>query len=69
VCTAMSSTRIASSRAPVRSPARWQAVRAMAPGSLKAASSSAAVADELNGRPRKTLGWKTPAEVLDSQPG
>ena len=25
----------------------------------------AAVAEELNGRPRKTLGWKTPAQALD----
>ena len=24
-----------------------------------------AVADELNGRPRQTLGWKTPSQALD----
>ena len=25
----------------------------------------AEVADQLNSRPRKTLGWKTPAQALD----
>jgi transposase InsO family protein len=38
--------------------APW-ARRRRSPGDL------AAVAAALNGRPRKTLGWKTPAEALD----
>jgi IS30 family transposase len=34
--------------------------------SAHSAEDLAAVADELNGRPRKTLGWKTPAQALDA---
>jgi IS30 family transposase len=34
--------------------------------SLHSADDLAAVAAALNGRPRKTLGWKTPAEALDA---
>jgi IS30 family transposase len=33
--------------------------------SVHSAEHLAAVADELNSRPRKTLGWKTPAQALD----
>jgi IS30 family transposase len=33
--------------------------------SKHSASDLAAVADALNSRPRKTLGWRTPAEALD----
>jgi IS30 family transposase len=33
--------------------------------SMHSADTLAAVASTLNGRPRKTLGWKTPAEALD----
>ncbi len=33
--------------------------------SLHSADALAAVATTLNGRPRKTLGWRTPAEALD----
>jgi len=40
-------------------PADPRADPAASPGDL------AAVAATLNSRPRKTLGWKTPAEALD----
>ena len=33
--------------------------------SIYSADEISAVAAALNGRPRKTLGWKTPAEALD----
>jgi IS30 family transposase len=35
--------------------------------SSHSAGNLAAVAAALNSRPRKTLGWKTPAEVLNEQ--
>ena len=35
--------------------------------SLHSAGALAAVATTLNGRPRKTLGWRTPAEALNEQ--
>ena len=34
--------------------------------SMHSADALATVADTLNTRPRKTLGWKTPAEALDA---
>jgi IS30 family transposase len=36
--------------------------------SAHSAETLAAVAATLNARPRKTLGWKTPAEALDQWP-
>ncbi|HWN77629.1 MAG TPA: hypothetical protein VNN81_07080, partial [Bradyrhizobium sp.] len=33
--------------------------------SMHSVDALAAVAATLNGRPRKTLGWRTPAEALD----
>lgn len=36
--------------------------------SVHSADAIAAVAAALNARPRKTLGWKTPAEALDGLP-
>jgi IS30 family transposase len=35
------------------------------PLSIHGADEIAAVATAVNARPRKTLGWKTPAEALD----